>query len=368
MTLTTDHRRSTELSKPRGFTTLARAQWKAFIRDKQIMFWLLAFPLAFLLLFGLMNSGDRDVRKTEMTQVGAVQFVDRMPAEAKSQWNDLFEVTKSSDRAAALTKLRKGDTDAVLEQTGSGLVLHYSSADQVKAATVRGTVSSFVDKSNLMIAGVKPAVALQTQQVEDASLKPIQYLTPGLLGFALATGGTFGGAMTLVNWRKTKLLRRMRLTPVRSWDLVASRIFLSLVIAVLQFVLFVAVGVGVFGLKLTGSWYMALPLALCGTLVFMAIGLIAGAVSKSEEAASGLANLIVLPMSFLGGAFIPLDFAPGWLSTVAKFLPMGHLTEGLMDVMVRGEGPSAVLMPIAILLGFAALFMAIAAKVFRWED
>lgn len=367
-TLAPEQTGRTQLGKPKGFATLARAQWKAFIRDKQILFWMLAFPLAFLLLFGVLNGSSGDAPKTEMTQVGSVQFVDRMPADAKKQWDELFDVTKTSDRDAALAKLKKGDTDAVLEQTGGGLVLHYSSADQVRAATVQGTVSSFVDRSNLAIAGVKPAVSLQAQPVEDASLKPIQYLTPGLLGFALAMGGTFGGAMTLVNWRKTKLLRRMRLTPTNTWDLVASRVVVSMVIAVLQFVLFIAVAMAVFGLKLTGSWYMALPLALCGMLVFMAIGLIAGSVSKSEEAASGLANLIVLPMSFLGGAFIPLDFAPGWLKTVANFLPMGHLTEGMLDVMVRGEGPTAALMPMAILLAFAAAFTLIAAKIFRWED
>ena len=52
-------------------------------------------------------------------------------------------------------------------------------------------------------------------------------------------------------------------------------------------------------------------------------------------------------MAFLSGAFIPLEAAPAWLSTVAKFLPMGYLVEGLKDVMVRGEGPQAALLPIA---------------------
>ena len=36
--------------------------------------------------------------------------------------------------------------------------------------------------------------------------------------------------------------------------------------------------------------------------------------------------------------------------------------------MVRGEGPTAALMPMAILLAFAAVFTLIAAKIFRWED
>lgn len=353
----------------RAFRALGRAQWKAFIRDKETLFWLMAFPLMFLLLFGFINSGSGDrTSKSDVITVGEVQFVKQLPADARKQFDELFDTEPAKSRDDALEKLRKGSTDAVLEQSGNRLILHYSSADQVKAATVRGTMNSFVDGTNIAVAGVKPTYQLASQQVEDSSLQPIQYLTPGLLGFALAMGGTFGGALTLVAWRKTQLLRRMRLTPTSPWAMVASRVVVSVIIALLQFVAFVTVAKLLFGLQLTGAWWMALPLVLCGTLVFMAIGLIAGAISKTEEAASGLANLIVLPMSFLGGSFIPLEFAPDWLKTVANILPMGHLTNGLMDVMVRGEGPSAALLPMAILLGFAAVFTLIAAKVFRWED
>lgn len=352
-----------------AFKALARAQWKAFIRDKQILFWLLAFPLMFLLLFGfLYGDSGQTLSKSSVIEVGKVAFVDQMPAAEKAQWDALFTVKPNNDREAALNSLRKGNADAVIEQNGDNLVLHYSNADAVKAATVRGTMGSFIDNANVVASGTPPKFKLTAQQVEDTSLKPIQYLTPGLLGFALAMGGTFGGAMTLVSWRKTQLLRRLRLTPTDTGAMVASRVVVSLVIAVLQFIVFVVVAKLLFGLKLTGSWYMALPLVLCGTLVFMSIGLIAGAVSKSEEAASGLANLIVLPMSFLGGAFIPLDSAPGWLKTTANVLPMGHLVEGMKDVMVRGQGPGAALVPMAILLAFAAVFTLIAAKLFRWED
>lgn len=359
--------KAASVSGMNGFSALATAQMKAFFRDKATLFWMLAFPLLFLVIFGLMNSGDDGASKSKVTQIGSVQLIDKMPAQAKKQYDDLFETTKSDDRAAALEELRKGDTDAVIEQQGNTLKVHYSNADQVKASTVQGTLRSFVDGANMAAAKQKPTFTLSASPVEDESLKPIQFLAPGLLGYALAMGGVFGGAMTLVNWRKTLLLRRMRMTPTGTGAIVSSRVLVSLLVAVLQFILFVGAGVVFFGLQLTGSWWAAFPLALIGMLPFLAIGLMAGSVSKSEEAASGLANLIVLPMSFLGGAFIPLQFAPGWMQTVADFLPMSHLTQGMTDVMVRGEGPGAIGMPALILLGFTVLFTALAAKMFRWE-
>ena len=46
---------------------------------------------------------------------------------------------------------------------------------------------------------------------------------------------------------------------------------------------------------------------------------------------------------------------------------MGYLVEGMKDVMVRGEGPQAALLPIAILLVFAVVVTFIATRLFKWD-
>jgi ABC-2 type transport system permease protein len=99
----------------------------------------------------------------------------------------------------------------------------------------------------------------------------------------------------------------------------------------------------------------------------MAIGLLAGAIAKTAEGAVNMANFFVLPMAFLSGSFFPLDGAPSWLRTVSNLLPLRHLNDGMLDVMVRGEGPGAALVPIAILAGFAIVVTLLAARLFRWE-
>ena len=350
-----------------GFGALARAQWVGFWRDKQNWFWLMAFPLMFLVLFGFLLR-DAGATKSTLTQIGSVAVIDQLPAEAKAQFNNLFEVTKTTDAAAALEEVRKGDIDAAVEQRGNEVILHYSQADQVTAATVRGTLSAFVDGANVAVSGQPPTFTLDATAVEDESLKPIQFIAPGLLGWAVAMGATFNAAMPFVTWRTNKLLRRIRLAPIRTEALVASRLLVSVAVALIQMVVFLAVGVTLFDLQLSGSWWMAIPLLLCATLAFMAIGLIAGAVSKTAEAASGIVNVIILPMAFLSGSFIPLDQAPSWLQSISRVLPLGQLNEGLLDTMVRGEGPSSALLPMAVLLGFALVFGLIAARLFRWED
>lgn len=349
------------------FSAMTTAQTKGFLRDRQSLFWIIAFPLMFLLVFGLLFR-DAGANRATLVEVGAVPVVDDLPASARAAFDELFTVTRSSDRTAALEQVMRGEVNAAIEMSGTTVVLHITQADQVQAAQVVGTLRSFIDGVNLAVAGATPKFSLQVESVENANLRPIQYIAPGLIGWAVAMGALFNAAMPLVQWRQTGLLRRLRLSPATTGVLVGSRTVVTLAVALVQLAIFLGVGVVGFGLQLGSWWWMSVPVVLAAALTFMALGLVVGAVSKTPEAASGMANLIILPMAFLAGSFIPLDQAPGWLSTVAKFLPLGYLNTGLVDLMVRGSGPGAAVVPILALLGFAVAFTALATRVFRWES
>jgi len=43
-----------------------------------------------------------------------------------------------------------------------------------------------------------------------------------------------------------------------------------------------------------------------------------------------------MPMMFLSGIFFSFDFLPGFLQTVARFLPLTYLADALRQVMVTG--------------------------------
>ncbi|GAA3535391.1 transport permease protein [Aeromicrobium flavum] len=346
--------------------SLSRAMFKGFFRDRMTLFWAVLFPLMFLVLFGGILT-DRGAPKLEVAQIGDVAALDRMPAETREALEQSVEITRSDDEAQALRDVRDGDLAAVVTEDGDRLVVHFSQADQVAAARVRATFQGIVDAANLARTGVEPAYALDPRQVEDESLETIQYVTPGLLGWAIAMSATFGAATNLVNWRKSGLLRRLRLTPIPTSSVVLARVGVSLLVALGQAVIFVALAVFAFGLQLTGWWPLVVPLVLAGTLAFLSIGLLAGAVSKTEEGAVGLANFVVLPMAFLSGSFFSLEGAPGWLQAVSRLLPLRHLNDAMLDVMVRGQGVAAIWQPMLILVAFAAVCALVAGRLFRWE-
>lgn len=348
------------------FVALSLAIVKGFARDKASVFFALIFPLMFLVLFGGLF-GDSGQSKVEMIQVGDLTLVDELSDGARAAFDETFEVEHSEDLDAAIAEVRKGDADVAVEMRGDTIVAHYTQTDQVRAAVTQGTLQAFVDGTNVALSGQPPRFSLETERVEDDSLSTIQFVTPGLLGWAIAMSAAFGAAATLQGWRQSKLLRRLQLSPVSTRTVVGARVTVTLLIALVQMTIFIGLGAAAFDLTLTGSWWMSVPLLVVGTLCFMALGLLAGAITKTTEGAVNAANFMVLPMAFLSGSFFPLDAAPGWLQAVSNALPLKHLNEGMLDVMVRGEGPSAALLPMAILAAFAVVVTLVAARLFRWE-
>jgi ABC-type multidrug transport system permease subunit len=351
-----------------SFRSLARAMFLGFRRDRGALFFTIALPLFFLLIIGGLFA-KQSTPKSKVLEIGSVAVVDQMPAEMRAGFQKSLKITPITDRDAALNKVKKGDYDAALEQHGDQVVIHFSAADQVKSGTAQGQVEGLVQAANQAAAGTAPKYALQAQQVEDKSLKPIQYITPGLLGWALAAAGMFGASTTLVTWRTKGILRRLRLSPVPIRTVFTARVAVSLGVALVQTVLFIGVATTpFFGLKLAHYWWMAIPMVLCGVLAFLSIGMLIGAWAKTQESAQGVTQMIVLPMAFLGGSFFPIDQAPRWLRLVTEIFPLRHLNDGMLKVMARGAGPASVLPEMGILLAFALVAAIIAVRIFRWEQ
>ena len=357
----------------KSFVSLSKAMALGLLRDRAAVFFMLVFPLMFLALFGALFD-DESTPQAKIVQVGDVKVLDSIPDAERAQLRDVLSIEKTDGSAAARTealkKVREGDTDAAVFQSGDGEVaMRYSAADSVRSGNVRSVVDSVIQQANQEATGKPPAYRLTTKRIEDESVKPIQFLTPGLLSWAVAMGGVFGSALNLVSWRKKRILRRLWLAPVGPGSVIGARVGVNLALAFAQTGIFLGLAtLPYYGLRLGGSWWLCLPLVACGTLAFMSIGLLIGSWAKTEEAANGLAQIIVLPMAFLSGSFFPLEAAPGWVRSVSEFLPLTHLADAMQAVLSRGESWGAALPVMGGLLLFAAVVTLIASRLFRWDD
>jgi ABC-2 type transport system permease protein len=345
-----------------AFKSLARAMFKGFYRDKATLFFTFVFPLMFLVVFGLLFR-DVGADKTKIGVVGDGQVITAL------QESGALQLERFPTVDDALKKVRDGDLPAMVAQDGDTITYRFAQSDQAQAGMVTGIVSGVVSQVNQVDTGQRPRFAMDVSNVEDASLKPIQYITPGIMSWGVAVTAVFGASLTLVSWRKKQVLRRIRLAPVSASTVLSSRVVVTVGVAIVQALVFLGIGsLPVFGLRLTGTWWLAIPVFLLGILAFFAIGMLVGAFCKTEEAATGAANIVVLPMAFLSGTFFPIDQAPSWMQTVSKVFPLRHMNDGIMDFLVRGKSATALVVPCLVLAAFVLVVGAIAAKVFQWED
>ena len=139
-------------SRTTAFRSLARAMLKGFFRDKMAVFFAVIFPLMFLALFGGLLGGSGG-SKLDVEQVGKVSVLDEAPQEVKAYLKESLDVHHTTNEKAAIHKVRKGDADAMITQRGDTLVVRFSQADQVKAATVQGTFQGIVQSANIAVTG-----------------------------------------------------------------------------------------------------------------------------------------------------------------------------------------------------------------------
>ena len=114
----------------------------------------------------------------------------------------------------------------------------------------------------------------------------------------LMFSGLFGVGFVIVRYRKNGVLKRLRATPLGALEFLfaqlLSRVLITLVVSLLVF----CAAYWLLDVPLIGSGWLLLVIALAGGTAMASLGLLIAARLQNEELASGLLNLISLPMMF----------------------------------------------------------------------
>jgi len=354
---------------------LTVANLKSFLRDRAAIFWTVAFPLIFVVIFGLIFSGD--------------------PAPASYGFADLDKSAASGELKAAfaaidgvslvdgtedelLSKMRDGDVNAVIvvpagygdSVTAKGapaaLVVYTDPSQSQADGRTRQLVGYVLGVVNQTVTGQPPAIVPEFQAIQTNDFNYLSYLIPSILGMSLMQGGVFA-AVPLVADREKLILKRLGATPLRRWQLVGSNVIVRLLIALVQTVIIVGVGTALFGLETTGRWLGVGFLVVLGSLTFISLGYVIASFAPSEESANGITQVVQLPMLFLSGIFFPIATMGDFLQTIARLLPLTYLGDALRQVMVDGVPFAPLYVCVLVLVAWLVGCFVVAARFFRWQ-
>jgi ABC-type multidrug transport system permease subunit len=176
----------------------------------------------------------------------------------------------------------------------------------------------------------------------------------------------WGLGWALVQMRMGKLLKRFAATPMRKTDFLLAFASARLLLAFLEVLFFVGFARVIFDVRVAGSVAVFVGWALLGALCFGGISSLVASRAESSETASGLMNLVTLPMTVLSGVFFSASHFPGWMQPVLRLLPLTALIDGLRAVATDGAPLLALLQPGVVLVAWGAVGFALAVRWFRW--
>jgi len=374
-----------------AFKALVRKDIALFVRDRRALVITVLTPIVLAAFFGSLFGGTgAGGNPISRMAVGITDLDDsaltKAVIESLSQDASLAVQVLPEDRARQLVKSGKLRAAIVFpagfETAATGALVGLGQMPDVKL---------FYDPSQSM---VRPMVAgLLTQHVMQrisrpnftVSSKPVPF---NLVNTAVTTGPrynsyahSFAGmgiqfilfmgidaGVTLLLMRQEGMWRRLRAAPLSRAVLLGSRVAGTMLISMMILAVVYLVACSIFGVRIAGSVPGFVMVAIAFSLLAATTGLMISALGRSVGATRGVATFSVLILVMLGGAWVPSFLFPEWLQYVTEFVPTRWAVDGFDAMTWRGLPLQSAFLPTAILVGWSALFAAIAVWRFNWED
>lgn len=291
------------------FTVLvfAKVSIKRYFRDRVAIFFTVAFPLIFLLIFGSFSKGGSDISfHIGLINQSNTQFAQKFADETKK--SKMFKVENSiSNLDQAKQKMSRSEIDAAIVlpssfgQVKDGIptgqaVIYYDENNAQAAQTINSVLEGQFEGINSKLVKLERPFSVALKSTNTQGLSRLDYTVSGLIGFAILGLGVFGPVNYFPQMKKQGVLRRLHITPLRVWQFFVSSVLSNAVIGLFSIAIMIAVASSVFHFKMVGNYFELAIVVVLSILNIFGIGLAVGGWAKNENQAAPLANLIAFPL------------------------------------------------------------------------
>ncbi len=338
----------------RRILAIFKARNLEFLRDRATLAWNIVLPLALMAGLSLaFGAGDR----SEFT-IGVLSDTDTIDAEVhpflETRYIDFVTV---DDLDQGYLKIARHQLD---------LLLRFDEPPTywVNPESAKGY---FAERA-LLQSAASSGEGLQKAEIDGEPLRYVDWVLPGILGMNMMFSCLFGVGYVVVRYRKNGFLKRLQATPLKPLEFIIAQIA-SRMTLVLTITTVVYAGTHIIlDTPMEGRYLDLFVVAALGTMTLVALGLMIAARVTSEELAGGLLNMINWPMMLLSGVWFSLEAAGPLVQQAAMIFPLTHVLDAWRAIMFDGASLADVGTNIAALVVMSAVFLALGARVFRWNQ
>jgi ABC-2 type transport system permease protein len=216
---------------------------------------------------------------------------------------------------------------------------------------------------------VFPALALAFFVVPQSAVAQDPFLSTtavaSLAVFAVMSASLFSHGLGVSEDRQLPFDPFVRTLPAGPWPRMAGRVGTGTVMSLLALVPLVVVGWVFTAVTVTtGQLLGGLGMVLLVGVPFVLLGLAVG-YSLPAKAAIAVVQVLVFPLAFAGGLFLPPVMFPAWLDAVSRFTPSRAGRDLVVETVT---GVSAYDGAWLVLLGWTVVFAVLAAWAYRRDE
>lgn len=200
------------------------------------------------------------------------------------------------------------------------------------------------------------------EQFGDVGL--MEVLIPGLLLLVMCTSGLMALPETLASYRERGFLRRLRISPLRPWQILGAHAATHLAVAGVGLVLLVGVGSIAFGLNPPAAWGVAAAAITMSAVAVIAVGFLLAAVAPTVRTTQAVGAVIYFPAIFVSGVVVPTEALPEFAQRIGQALPFTYGVQAIRQAWSAGT-PDWI--AFAVLAATVVVAVGVGLRTFRWE-
>jgi len=223
-------------------------------------------------------------------------------------------------------------------------------------------------RQTLILNLIVPLLYIVILGINDAKK---HFATPGaVVGLGITLGlmaaGMLGYSMLVAADRTAGVFQRLRVTPTPTWLIMASRIIVQLVSAVVMSVVAIVAGSIVFGTTFPWPQILgAMGVSLLGAVMFLCLGQAIVALARSQGTVNAIGRLLYI-LLLLVGLLGASNLLGETLQHIAVWTPVGALA-GLYDVVFGAAWSGDSTIAVIAVPVYAVVLGVVGVRFFRWD-
>ncbi len=264
-------------------------------------------------------------------------------------------------------KLKRGQPAEVMAAIdGSNSNTAMIAASYLEQVTLTQAVDvQFVDTSGATRLLRHPVVAVEPRVWFNPELRSVNYMVPGIICVLLMESLVILTAVAIVKEKERGTMEQLIVTPIRSYELILGKAVPFVFVGYINVAVVILVGTFWFQVDIRGSVPLLLGLTGLFILTCLGMGLVASAISNTQQQASMSGQFIILPNMFFSGFMFPIASMPAVVQTLTYIIPLRYYITIVRGIFLKGAGWAELKDEAGILVIFGVVILSLATLFFR---